>query len=331
MDTKKLRKHFGDHEVPPLLRELAEFARKHDGFFSAGFEVSDFGGKDAAREIVGYYRNGVERFGDEVRKRLALFGVDGDGSTYGLWFNSDKAASEVPVVYLNSEGSDATNVIAGNVAEFVSLLLLDRPDLGMFYGLPRDKQDEPSEFHDELVAWARARGIAVATRPKTLVAKARKANPGFGTWLAQIRAALDADVPRSASPAAAKPQPYSCWLNVGRKPDAVAKSTHAVVTAIRTLLPEFKVTCRGRYGLTDTRPSDFPASGVFPADFAQACELRTTFGRGRAQIICLIVEPPLKGVRATWEASLWLATQPDQDPVMKSVLASFTKAYKKLK
>jgi hypothetical protein len=262
---------------------------------------------------------------------LALFGVDGDGSTYGLWFNSAKAASEVPVVYLNSEGSDATNVIAGNVAELVSLLLLDRPDLGMFFGLPRDKQDEPSEYHDELVAWARARGIAVAAQPKRLVAKARKTNPGFGKWLAKIREALDADEPKSTSPAVAKPQPYSCWRKVGRKPDVVEKATHAVVTAIRKLLPDLKVTCRGRYGLTNTRPSDFPESDVFPADFAQACELRTTFNRGKAQIVCLIVEPPCKGARATWEASLWLAAQPDQDPVLKNVLTSFTKAYQKLK
>jgi hypothetical protein len=333
VNNKKLQRHFGDHEIPSLLFELVDFAHKHDGYFSAGFELSDFDGKDVAREVVGHHPNGVSRFGAEVRKRLALFGLDGDGSTYGLWFNSDKPDGEPPVVYLNSEGSDHTDVVAGNLAEFVSLLLLDRPDLGMFYGVPRDKGEEASELHVPFVAWASQRGFLPAARPKALVAKARKTNPGFNKWLSGIRKALDADEAktRRPAPAPAKPQPHLCWLKVAGKQESLEKAARDVVAASRKLLPDLKIGCHVRYGMTDNRKGDFPKTGNFPADFAQTCELRVELARGKQNVACLILEPMFKKKPPTCEVSLWLHEQPDGNPALKGLLAAFHSAFKKLK
>lgn len=105
--------------------------------------------------MVGHYKRGVERFGDEIREQLALFGHDGDGSLYGLWFNKKRPSAQAPVVYLNSEGSDDTEVITANLTDFVSLLLLDRDEVGMFYDVARNNDDRESKYHDAFVKWAK--------------------------------------------------------------------------------------------------------------------------------------------------------------------------------
>src|SRR6185436_6256414 len=132
--------------------------------------------------MVGQYAEGVALYGAQMRDRLALFGGDADGSLYGFWFNHGQPAAKAPIVYINSEGSEDTDVIAGNFAEFVSLLLLDISDLGMFYSEVHTPDDVHAEHHKAFVKWAKARGITAASNSKRLVAAARRANPGFRAW-----------------------------------------------------------------------------------------------------------------------------------------------------
>ena len=94
MNAKQLRKHFGSHDVPPLLDALVAFSNKNDGSFSGQFELSDFDGEDVAELMVGHYADGVARFGVRIRERLALFGCDADGSQYGFWFDAGQPAAK---------------------------------------------------------------------------------------------------------------------------------------------------------------------------------------------------------------------------------------------
>jgi hypothetical protein len=260
---------------------------------------------------------------------LALFGGDADGSQYGFWFNKRQPATTAPVVYINSEGSEDTDVIAGTFAEFVSLLLLDINDLGMFYGEPRD--DEHAEHHDTFVKWAKACGISVATNPKKLVAAARRANPGFRAWLTRIREELERTEPETTEeiePPGA--EPYMTWMKAGRVQTKVEHATQRLVAAVRAKLPGLDLECRSRVGHDRPEPSDFATSGVFPPGFAKASELRLVFNRAHDQVACVVVQPPGKGDRKTFEVTLWLADQPDREPAFAGVLKDFETVFAKL-
>ena len=331
MNAKLLRKHFGSHEVPPLLDELAAFTRKNEGLFSGEFELSDFDGEDVAELMVGQYADGVARFGARIRQRLALFGSDADGSQYGFWFDAGQPSAKAPVVYINSEGSDDTDVIAGNLAEFVSLLLLDVSDVGMFYSEVRDREDEHAERHKAFVKWAKAKGITVASNPKKLVAAAQGAHPGFRAWLTRMRDELEETEPETTEenePPAS--EPYVCWLKVGKAQAKVEAATQQVLAAVRAKLPGLELECRSRIGLTAPEASDFPTTGAFPAGFTKATELRLVFNRDDEQVVCVVIQPPGAGDRKTFEATLWLADQPARDAAYAGVLKGFEAAFAKL-
>ena len=330
MNSKKLRQHFGSHDVPALLDDLAAFCRKNEGSFSGEFELSDFDGEDVAELMVGHYVEGVALYGGQLRERLALFGGDADGSQYGFWFNLGQPTVKAPVVYINSEGGEDTDVIAANFAEFVSLLLLDISDLGMFYAEGRNGEAH-AEHHKAFVKWAKGHGISVARDPRKLVEAARRANPGFRPWLTRIRDELDRTQPETTAeiPPPA-PEPYMTWVKAGKVQKKVEAATREVQTSVHTWLPDLALECRSRVGLERPEPSDVPTSGAFPPGFAKATELRLVWSRATEQVVCVVVQPPGRGERKTFEVTLWLADQPERDPTYTALLREFEAAFAKL-
>ena len=122
------------------------------------------------------------------------------------------------------------------------------------------------------------------------------------------------------------------WLKVGKVQAKVEAAMTKMVAAVGQSFSGVKVDCKTRFGLTETRPSDFATSGAFPADDGKGYEWRMTFNRRDKQLVCLIAQPPLKRAsRATWEATLWLYDQPERDSVLAHLDKTFQTAFAKLR
>src|SRR5205809_2293297 len=118
MQLDLLRAHFGRRPVPDLLRDLVEFDAAGDDFFSGYFELTDSKGRSPAHELLGPFEGGVEKFGAEFDRELAVFGADSDGSMYALWTHGGRLPEQAPIVYINSEG-DGSRVVADDLRAFV--------------------------------------------------------------------------------------------------------------------------------------------------------------------------------------------------------------------
>src|SRR5206468_4338951 len=176
-----LRTHFAPRPVPALLCELVAFDTAGGGFFSGYFELTDSTGRSPANELLGPFDGGVEKFGAEFDRELAIFGLDSDGSTYALWTYGDRTPEQAPVVYVNSEG-DGSRVVADDLRAFLGLLLLDVSDVGRCFF-----DDEPvgRERHGAFVAWAAAHGIRAPDDPDAVAELAASRHPDFDAWLTE--------------------------------------------------------------------------------------------------------------------------------------------------
>jgi len=185
-----LKKHFGEKKLPPLLVELFAFdgAGTRD-WFSGNIELDDSSGGSPCSVLTGVDASVLGEVGARIDGSLGFFARDPDGSLYGLWFH--EGTGEPPVVYVNSEGAD-TAVLADNIRTFVSLLLLDRDDLGQFYGVPRDEDAPHAARYEKFAEWAKAKKVSAPADPEQLVEEARKKHPDFGKWFAEIFAEADA-------------------------------------------------------------------------------------------------------------------------------------------
>jgi|GEM_PF-2782610 len=185
-DTEQLRRHFLDRSLPSLLEGLFAFATKHKGeWFSGHLELSDFDGVDVAEELWGHVAGAAQTYGDDLR-RLALFAQDGDGSKYALWFHADQPSEGAPVVYINSEGEDS--LLTDTLADFLTLLRLDRDDVGMFATVPRDPDSEHAEAHEAYLEWADEHGVPAApTDVEALLRSARAKHPDFAAWYLTLK------------------------------------------------------------------------------------------------------------------------------------------------
>ena len=188
MRISTLKKHFAEHPVPDLLVELAKFDDTCDGeSFSGYLELDDFEGEPPCQALTAEEPDALGAAGRAADKALALFAREGDGSMYGLWFHDGVKDGNAPVVFIESEGSDETAVIANDLQEFVSLLLMDIEEVGANYETfdgGRDEDEDHAEMHDAFVKWAKKRGIAPASNAADVVKAARGRHPDFGQWMA---------------------------------------------------------------------------------------------------------------------------------------------------
>ena len=196
MEISSLKKHFGERPVPELLVELAKFDDTCDGeSFSGYVELDDSDGEPPSQALTG---EEPESLGDAAKaadRALAMFAREGDGSMYALWFHDGVKDGNAPVVYIESEGSDDTAVIANDLREFVSLLLMDIEEVGGNYDTfdgGRDEDEDHAERHDDFVKWTKKRGIAPASNAAEVVKAARARHPDFGQWMTKTREALRA-------------------------------------------------------------------------------------------------------------------------------------------
>jgi hypothetical protein len=188
MRISTLKKHFAEHPVPDLLVELARFDDTCDGeSFSGYLELDDFEGEPPCQALTAEEPEALGDAGRAADKALALFAREGDGSMYGLWFHDGVKDGNAPVVFIESEGSDETAVIANDLQEFVSLLLMDIEEVGANYETfdgGRDEDEDHAEMHEAFVKWAKKRGIAPASNAAEVVKAARARHPDFGQWMA---------------------------------------------------------------------------------------------------------------------------------------------------
>ena len=188
MRISTLKKHFAEHPVPDLLVELAKFDDTCDGESFSGFlELDDFEGEPPCQALTAEEPEALGDAGRVADKALALFAREGDGSMYGLWFHDGVKDGNAPVVYIESEGSDDTAVIANDLSEFVSLLLMDIEEVGGNYETfdgSRDDDEDHAEMHDAFVKWAKKHGIAPAANAADVVKAARARHPDFTSWMA---------------------------------------------------------------------------------------------------------------------------------------------------
>ena len=196
MEISSLKKHFGERPVPELLVELAKFDDTCDGeSFSGYVELDDSDGEPPSQALTG---EEPESLGDAAKaadRALAMFAREGDGSMYALWFHDGVKDGNAPVVYIESEGSDDTAVIANDLREFVTLLLMDIEEVGGNYDTfdgGRDEDEDHAEMHGEFVKWAKKRGIAPASNAAEVVKAARSRHPDFGQWMTKTWEALRA-------------------------------------------------------------------------------------------------------------------------------------------
>jgi hypothetical protein len=187
MRISSLKKHFGERPVPDLLVELAKFDDTCDGeSFSGYLELDDFEGEPPCQALTGEEPEALGGAGSAADKVLAMFAREGDGSMYALWFHDGVKDGNAPVVFIESEGSDDTAVIANDLQEFVSLLLMDIEEVGANYETfdgGRDEDEDHAEKHAEFVKWAKKRGISPASNAAQVVKAARARHPDFGQWM----------------------------------------------------------------------------------------------------------------------------------------------------
>lgn len=110
---------FGEHPVPQLLDDLAEFAADVKGYYSGRFKLAP----GDATEWLG---------GPAKKADFAVFGHEPDGSLYAFWCLEGRTPANAPIVFLDADRA-VSGVLASTLEDFLALLTLDVPELGRFY------------------------------------------------------------------------------------------------------------------------------------------------------------------------------------------------------
>ena len=126
--------------------------------------------------------------GDEQNvTQFVIFLIGEAHSNYGYWLYGGRPLDEAPLVYLDSEAADST-VLANTLAEFVALVALGAPNLGL-YRLS-DEDVEPDEETPQFRDWLKAEtGIAAPTdaEARAIIGKARAQQPDLEQWALRMR------------------------------------------------------------------------------------------------------------------------------------------------
>lgn len=171
----------GDRAVPAELDALWEFDA-NDGagrdYYASGFEldvISKAGLSTWSEDPA--FLDGVVEFAQ----------ADGSGSTYGFWVAEGAELADAPIVVFG--GGGGVHVVAENLRELLRLLSYDAEPYVSFSGASyyRDEDDEPSERHDEYVAWLGERlGLEPVIDPDPLVERASELHQErFAAWMAR--------------------------------------------------------------------------------------------------------------------------------------------------
>jgi hypothetical protein len=125
----------------------------------------------------------------DAARGFAVFGKDPDGSLYAFWLYDGQSIATAPVVFLGSEGEDC-NLVAGNLSDFISLLLCTDKSVGFASHWSHFEEPiSPSERFVEFRRWAaETLRLSPSQKPMELVAAGRKHHPSFPRWLDSWRA-----------------------------------------------------------------------------------------------------------------------------------------------
>ncbi|MFG2141282.1 hypothetical protein [Streptomyces sp. NPDC048650] len=166
----------------PELERLRQFEQRVPGeWYANGFELhppADYG--DTA---------GIRTWSDEpefLRCFIAFAQANGSGSIYALWRVDDRTdLAALPVVVFGDEGG--VHVVARSLRELFQLLACDAwmwatIDSAYFYP---DDDDEPSERHEDYVAWLKEElGLDPVADPDAVIDAAHEESGGtFDAWM----------------------------------------------------------------------------------------------------------------------------------------------------
>jgi hypothetical protein len=165
-----------DEPLPAPLVALCEYDEQAGGSLSCDFELTDTG-----QHKLGRY------FGDEqLASAFAVFGADELLSFYAFWLHDGRTLANAPIVYLSGEAAGST-VLANTFEEFLGLLALGRPNVGLVADW--DQAAEPCPNAAKLAEWLTAElGLAAPGDPKAVVESARGAHPDLAAWIDEHQA-----------------------------------------------------------------------------------------------------------------------------------------------
>jgi len=160
-----------DEPLPNALVKLCEYDEQSAGSISCDFELTDTG-----QHKLGRY------FGDEeLASSFAVFGADELLSFYAFWLYDGRALADAPIVYLSGEAAGST-VLANTFEEFLGLLALGRPNVGLVADW--DKAAELCANAVTFREWLSSElGIEPPPDPDAVVDAAKKAHGDLASWI----------------------------------------------------------------------------------------------------------------------------------------------------
>jgi hypothetical protein len=292
--------------VPPLLDALAAFVVPLDDWFSGHFQL-------CADQADAWFGEGCEGANE-----LAIFGQEGDGSTYALWLHEGLSPDEAPVVYLNSE-NDGNKVVAGSLRDFLALLALDIEEIGLSVGsgswakapiAARNKAREPAPHAGAYRKWLAKQKIApieTAVEAARLTKPALAKHRGFEAWLAAANGEEPAAPPQVDAPPTG---PSMLVLEIESTPETFQPALSRLVAGLAKRHPDLAVASLSRSRAVPYRDEVFEKDGRLPADFKSLSELRITYKDESNQQYALVIEPKRKHIHAL----LWMHDHPANSP-----------------